>query len=72
MVLMALHESHTLPVEAATDVRSFRWFHIINKTWALLSFGVWGKDHGVSEARFPFLPSHELPKSETIFPVLSG
>lgn len=72
MVLMALHESHTLPVEAATAMRSLRWFHLISKTRALLSLGVWGRDHGASEARIPFLPSHELPKSETIFPVLGG
>lgn len=72
MVLMALHESRTLPVEAATAMRSLRWFHLISKSRALLSVGVWGRDHGASEARFPFLPSHGHPKSETIFPALSG
>lgn len=49
-------------------MESLRWCHLISKSWAHLSLGVWGRDHEASAARFPFLLSHEHPEKWEHFP----
>ena len=68
IVLIALHASNALLVEAATAMKSLEWFHLISNSWEHLSLGVWGRDHGDREARFPFIQSHRHPERREHFP----
>lgn len=51
-------------------MKSLQWFHLISKSWEHLSLGVWGRDHGDREARFPFIQSYGHPEKREHFPYI--